>query len=63
MARVSESDREKIIDVLKKMSGDNRKGAKNPSTDATSTFGPKVSLVRNVSVSSIIIVLNCLLLF
>lgn len=62
MARVKKSDRKKIIDVLKKMSGDNRTGARNPSTDAASTFGPKVSLVRNVSVS-LIIVLNCLLLF
>ena len=62
MARASESDKKKIIGVLKKMSGDNRTGAKNPSTDAASTFGPKVSLVRNVSVSPII-VLNCLLLF
>lgn len=40
MARASESDKKKIIGVLKKMSGDNRKGAKNPSTDAASTFGP-----------------------
>lgn len=62
MALERKSDTKEIIDVLKKMSGDNRRGAKNPSTDAVSTFGPKVSLVRNVSVSPII-VLNCLLLF
>lgn len=62
MAHVTKKERKEIIDVLKKMSGDNRTGARNPSTDAASTFGPKVSLVRNVSVSPII-VLNCLLLF
>lgn len=40
MACAKRSDREEIIAVLEKMSCENRKGAKNPSTDAANTFAP-----------------------
>ena len=57
MARAGEGDREEILEVLKKMSGENRKGAnqpKNPSS-AVTTLGSNVSLVRTVAVPPIIV--------
>ena len=63
MACAKKSDKETIVEILKKMSVKNRTGtnAKHPSSDATS-LGSDVSLVRNVAVPPII-VFNCLLLF
>ena len=60
---ILEEDREKILQVLKKMSVKNFTDAKpkHPSEEGT-TLGPHVSLVRNVAVPPII-VFNCFLLF
>lgn len=56
MASSSKSNKD-ILDILGKLSGEDCTGvkrvAKHPSTAATS-FGPDVSLVRNVHVPSII---------
>ena len=64
MACTRKSDREEILEVLKKMSGENRSGAQLPKHPALAagTLGSDVSLVRNVAVPPII-VFNCLLLF
>ena len=64
MACARKSDREEILEVLKKMSGGNPTGAKRPKQPslAAKTFGSDVRLVSNVAVPPII-VFNCLLLF
>lgn len=59
------SDNEGIREVLKKTYNKNHMGSiqtKNPSKDAATTFGPNVSLARNVAVPPIV-VFTCLILF
>lgn len=64
MARLREGDREDILEVLTKLSGVNRIGARvrrNPASVAKN-LGPDVSLIRNVAVQPIF-AFNYLLLF